>query len=138
MNLYLVDTDWIIDALHGQAAAVATLVDLAPQGLAVSVISYGELYEGAYYAREPQVALSGLQTFLQGKDLLPLTGAIMEHFGLVRGGLSRQQRHQIGDMDLLIAVTALAHDLTLLTRNLRDFQLVPDLKLYRSDNAGSR
>ncbi len=131
MSLYLVDTDWIVDTLHGQPPATQTLVDLAPQGLAVSLISYGELYEGAYYARDPQVALTGLRTFLQGKDLLPLTAAIMERFGITRGQLSRQVRQQIGDMDLLIAATALTHNLTLLTRNLRDFQLVPGLKLYR-------
>ena len=46
---YLVDTDWIIDVLNDQATAIQTLLDLAPDGLAVSLISYGELYEGAYY-----------------------------------------------------------------------------------------
>ena len=128
---YLVDTDWIVDALHDLPAAVQTLLELAPQGLAVSLISYGELFEGAYYARDPQTALAGLAAFLQGKDILPLTVPIMERFGIVRGQLSRQLRQQIGDMDLLIAATALEHDLTLLTRNVRDFQHVPDLKLYR-------
>lgn len=70
------------------------------------------------------------QLFCKAKDILPLTAAIMERFGIVRGQLSRQLRRQIGDMDLLIAATALQHDLTLLTRNVRDFQHVPDLKLY--------
>jgi predicted nucleic acid-binding protein len=41
-------------------------------------------------------------------------------------------RQQIGDLDLLIAATALEHNLTLLTRNVRDFQHVPGLKLYQS------
>lgn len=53
MSSYLVDTDWIIDCLHGQQAATQTLLNLAPQGLAASIISYGELYEDAYYARDP-------------------------------------------------------------------------------------
>lgn len=132
MSRYLIDTDWIVDVLHGQPTAVETLVDLAPQGLAVSLISYGELYEGAYYARLPQPALAGLRVFLQGKELLPLTPAIMERFGIVRGQLPRQVRQQVGDMDLLIAATALTHELTLLTRNLRDFQHVPGVRLYRA------
>lgn len=76
MSLYLVDTDWIVDALHGQEAAVQTLVQLAPQGLALSLISYGELHEGACYSRDPQAALAGLHAFLRGKELLPLTIAI--------------------------------------------------------------
>lgn len=131
MSLYLVDTDWIVDALHGYPAAIQTLVDLAPQGLAVSLVSYGELYEGAYYARDSQVALEGLRDFLRGKELLPLTTTIMQRFAVVRGQLPRQLRRQIGDMDLLIGATALTHDLTLLTRNHRDFKRIPDVKLFQ-------
>ncbi|MBI4507282.1 MAG: type II toxin-antitoxin system VapC family toxin [Chloroflexi bacterium] len=132
MSLYLVDTDWIVDCLHGQEDATQTLLELAPQGLAVSIISYGELFEGAYYARDPQAALEGLQSFLLGKDLVGVTRSIAERFGIVRGELPRSLRRQIGDMDMLIAATALAHDLTLLTRNLRDFSHVPGLKLYEA------
>jgi predicted nucleic acid-binding protein len=55
----------------------------------------------------------------------------MERFGMIRGALPRQIRQQIGDMDLLIAATALEHDLTLLTRNIRDFSQIPDLRLYQ-------
>lgn len=131
MSRYLLDTDWIVDVLHGQAAATDTLLQLAPQGLAVSLISYGELYEGAYFSRDPQAALAALQTFLTGKEFLPLTPAIMERFALVRGRLARKLRQQIGDMDLLIAATALHHGLNLLTRNLKDFQHIPDLEIYQ-------
>lgn len=130
MSAHLIDTDWIVDVLHGNAHAMQALLDLAPDGLAVSLITYGELYEGVHYARNPQQALDGLRAFLRGKELLPLTTAIMERFAIVRGQLSRPQRQQIGDMDLLIAATALHHDLTLLTRNIRDFRLVPDLKRF--------
>ena len=73
-----------------------------------------------------------LGDFLAGKDVLPVTEPIVERFGIVRGGLPRQLRRQIGDMDLLIAATALTHDLMLLTRNLRDFEHVPGLDLYAS------
>lgn len=131
MSQYLVDTDWIVDALKGPANAAQTLVNLAPYGLAVSVISYGELFEGAYYAYDPPTALAGLHAFLQGKDLLPLTLSIIERFAIIRGGLPRQVRNQIGDFDLLIAATAIEHRLTLLTRNLKDFQQIPGLTLYQ-------
>jgi len=129
---YLVDTDWIIDVLHNLQPAVDTLVRLTPEGLAVSLVSYGEAYEGAYYARDREAALAGLNMFLQEKELLPLTKEVLECFAVVRGHLPRPARQQVGDMDLLIAATALTHDLTLLTRNERDFKLVPGLKLYDS------
>jgi predicted nucleic acid-binding protein len=36
----------------------------------------------------------------------------------------------VADLDLLIAATALAYDLTLLTFNRRHFQRIPNLRLY--------
>jgi tRNA(fMet)-specific endonuclease VapC len=53
MNRYLLDTDWIVDVLNGQEKAIHTVLELAPAGLAVSIISYGELYEGAAFAHDP-------------------------------------------------------------------------------------
>ena len=138
MSQYLLDTDWIVDVLNGQDAATQTLIKLAPSGLALSLISYGELYEGAYFSRDPRTALEVLRTFLEGKELLPLTPAIMEQFALIRGRLSKQLRRQIGDTDLLIAATALHHDLVLLTRNLKDFQHIPNLKLYSTSGKSAQ
>ncbi len=55
----------------------------------------------------------------------------MERFAHIRGGLPRQIRQQIGDLDILIAATCLEHQLTLLSRNRKDFQQIPNLKLYQ-------
>lgn len=41
----------------------------------------------------------------------------------------RRMKIRIGTMDLKIAAIALVHDATLLSRNLRDFQKVPGLKV---------
>jgi hypothetical protein len=41
MSAYLLDTDWIVDILNGQEQAIHTAVELAPAGLAVSIITYG-------------------------------------------------------------------------------------------------
>ena len=130
MSAYLIDTDWVIDVVHGNVHAAQTLLDLATEGLAISLITYGELFEGVHFSRDRQVALAGLRAFLRGKELLPLTIDIMERFAMVRGELTRPVRQQIGDMDLLIAATALHHGLVLLTRNTRDFRLVPDLRRF--------
>ena len=131
MSSYLLDTDLIVDALNGQEKAIHTVLELAPAGLAVSIITYGELYEGAAFAHEPQPALTGLRSFLKGKAILPLTQPIMERFAQIRGSLPKQIRQQIGDLDILIAATCLEHHLTLLTRNRKDFQQIPNLKLYQ-------
>jgi predicted nucleic acid-binding protein len=46
----LVDSDWLIDAFIGVPAAVQLPVGLRGDGLAVSIISYGELFDGALLA----------------------------------------------------------------------------------------
>jgi predicted nucleic acid-binding protein len=134
MTGVLVDTDWAILVLHGDSDATKTLIDRAGDGLATSVITYGELFEGAYYARDPLAAAASLTAFLDGKDLLVLTTVIVERFAILRGQLPRHHRQQIGDMDLLIAATAIAHGLELFTNNRRDFVIIPGLTIYTPES----
>ena len=55
---------------------------------------------------------------------------ILKRFARLRGQL-RAQGQLIGDLDLLIAATALYYDLTLVTHNTRHFSRITDLKLYQ-------
>lgn len=126
----MLDTDWCVDLINNQPLALQAMPAMTEEGVAVSVVTYGELYEGAYYGRNSSAALLVLERLLFGFELLSLSQTIVERFGLIRGSLSRQQRQQVGDLDLLIAATALTHGLTLVTRNLRDFQLIAGLSLY--------
>jgi predicted nucleic acid-binding protein len=127
---YLVDSDWIVDATSGILGAVAALNDLRPDGLAVSVIAVCEVYEGAHMARDPLASLASFRRFLADYILLDLTEPIAGVFAGIRASL-RRQGNLIQDLDLLIAATAIYHDLELVTRNLRHFERVPGLKLYR-------
>lgn len=61
---YLVDTDWVIHYLNGQSHIVARLDALKETGLALSVISLAELYEGVYASTDPQANEQGLRDFL--------------------------------------------------------------------------
>lgn len=54
----------------------------------------------------------------------------MERFAETRASL-RGRGQLIPDFDMLIASTALHHDLTILTFNLRHFQRIPDLEIYQ-------
>lgn len=126
---YLVDSDWLIDALMGTPTALATLDELSVHGLGVSIVSVGELYEGGFDGFDPAARLTAYREFLCSFEILPLTVPIMERFAYNRA-LLRRQGNLIPDLDLLIAATALQHDLALLTRNQRHFERIPDLKLY--------
>ena len=50
---HLVDTDWVIDHFHGVEGVTRKLEELRPAGLAISVVSLAELYEGIHYSRDP-------------------------------------------------------------------------------------
>lgn len=125
---YLVDTDWIIDHLCGIAPVTEKLRELEPQGLAVSVISVAELFEGAHHSRDPVRSLAALQQFLAGVTVLPLDTEICSLFGRERGRLRKLSR-TIGDCDLFIACTAIGHGLVLCTNNRRHFEVIQGVTL---------
>lgn len=127
---HLVDSDYLIDAFAGVPTALRTLDRLGDEGAAVSIVSHGELFEGAFGAPDPAARLRRIRGLLDGFATLPLTDPIMEAFGRTRATL-RRQGQLIPDMDLLIAATALTHDLILVTRNLRHFARIEGLRLYQ-------
>ena len=127
MNLrYLLDTDWVIHYLHAHPAIVARLDELQPQGLALSIISLAELYEGVFYSRDPEGDAEDLNDFLRGVTVLGIDADIAALFGRERGRL-RAAGTLIGDFDLLIGATALHQDLTLLTNNRSHFERIDGL-----------
>jgi predicted nucleic acid-binding protein len=126
---YLIDTDAVADWLNNRPDAVNLLPTLEPEGLAISLITYGEVYDGIYYGRDPRAAEQAFLRFLRGVTVLPLTRTIMKRFARIRGQL-RRSGLTVQDPDLLIAATALTHGMTLVTRNLRHFQRIPDLVIY--------
>ena len=92
----------------------------------ISVITIGEVRKGITVHPEPH-RRADLQQWLETElrpwfagRILPVTEAIAERWGIVEGHC---QGKGIGSNvpDGLIAATALEHDLTLVTRNVRDF-----------------
>lgn len=126
----LLDTDWVIQALANRQPARGTLERLAGSHIYVSYITLGEIYERAFTSTNPQAHLVSFRDFLGFYRLLGLNDPIMERFAETRA-LLRRRGELIADFDLLIAATALHHDLTLLTFNLRHFERIPDLELYQ-------
>jgi predicted nucleic acid-binding protein len=127
---YLLDSDRVGDFLKGRDDAGDLFRAIQPMGLSISVITYGEIYDGVMHGRDPQGAVASFRQFVQGVRVLDVTAASAEVFGAIRGDL-RQRGQRIPDSDLLIAATALHHRLTLVTRNLRHFTRIPGLSIYQ-------
>src|ERR1700704_4940318 len=126
---YLIDKDWVIDHLNHIERVTRRLEELAPAGLALSLISLAELYEGVYYSRDPAESEAALQRFLNPElTMLGMDEEICKIFGKERGRL-RAAGLMIGDCDLLIGATALRHNLTLITNNRRHFERMEGLRM---------
>ena len=125
---YLVDTDWAINHLRKEEAFSQKLTELRPDGLALSVISQAEIYEGIYSSRNPELDEAEFRDFLDnGVSILSIDEGICRIFAQERMRL-RRQGTRIDDMDLFIAATALRHGLILLSNNQRHFGVVEGLE----------
>jgi predicted nucleic acid-binding protein len=98
-------------------------------GIAISIITYGEIYDGIDGSYDPRAAAEVFRRFLRFANVLPLNRSIMRRFAAVRRNL-RSRGQLIQDMDMLIAVTALHHNLTLVTRNRSHFRRTPGIIPY--------
>ena len=108
------------------------LAELADEGIAISIITYMEIYQGVARSPDQEEAQARLHAFLTGIPVLPLSIAVAQRCALLREAL-RQQGKRVGGraLDLIIASTALEHNLILVTRNTRDYNDIPDLELYK-------
>ncbi|HJT78485.1 MAG TPA: type II toxin-antitoxin system VapC family toxin [Gemmataceae bacterium] len=122
----MTDTDILIDALHGLPLAINFLVaQRAGGGLGISVITAMELVVGCRNTAE----LANLRQFLAGVTTWPVdVGVSQRGYQLME---SFCLSHGLTIPDSLIAATALERGLTLYTRNVRHFQMIPGLAVTR-------
>jgi predicted nucleic acid-binding protein len=126
---YLLDADWVINALAGKRGADTAVGDLSDAGIAIAATTVGEIYEGAFGAPDPVGHLAFLRTFLAPFQVIQLEDPVIERFARIRYQL-RRQGSLIPDFDLLIAATALELDLIVLTFNVRHFERIDGIRLY--------
>ncbi len=125
---YLVDTDWVIHALHGSTAVVQRLEEFTNDGIGISIISTAELYQGVFYSLEPRANEALLLEFISGYEIIQVDDEICRIFARERGRL-KAAGTPVSDLDLLIGCTALRHRLTLLSNNRRHFERLQGLSI---------
>lgn len=127
--MYLLDTNACIRVLNGSSAPlVARLRACAPSEIAISSVTRAELLYGARRSARVADNLRLLEVFFAPLTSVPFDDASAEEYGALRASLAALGR-PIGPNDLLIAATALAHDLTLVTHNVREFTRIAGLKI---------
>lgn len=123
---FLLDSDVTADYLKGLPQTVQQIQPLVQSGVGISIITYGEIYDGIAGSRDPKAAEQVFRQFLRVAVVLPLNRGIMRRFATERRIL-RLAGQKLDDMDMLIASTAMYHNLTLITRNVRHFGRIQGL-----------
>ncbi len=114
----LCDSNIMIYAGSGDHPAMLKYVQ--SEELAVSVISQVEVLG---YHRLTETARVFFEDIFDSLEILPLDGAT------VVTAITLRQRRKMSLGDAIIAATALENDLTLVTRNLKDFRWIAGLRL---------
>lgn len=127
--MYLLDTNACIQLLNNSSPPLAQrLQQVSSSAVYLSAIVKFELVYGAYYSTRVAQNLRKLERFFAPFTSLPVDDKCLEHAGRIRADLQRVGK-PIGPYDLLIAATAVAHDLILVTHNTRAFERVAGLML---------
>ncbi|MHB8600197.1 MAG: type II toxin-antitoxin system VapC family toxin [Ktedonobacteraceae bacterium] len=130
MRRYLLDSGPLAAYLPGRKQAVDFISPwILDQEAATSQLVYAEIIEYiksfSNYARHKR----GLKSMLDEVHPYYLTYPILERYADIRRSLRPPfGKGLIGDVDTLIAATALEHNLTVVTVD-RDFERVPGLKV---------
>jgi tRNA(fMet)-specific endonuclease VapC len=124
---FLIDTD-VCSAHLRQSPAVTSKFLHYTGRLHISALTVGELYTWASRAGASPQRLQSLLDLLDDATVLDVSETVGQKFGEVRAGLLDVGK-PAPSVDLFIAATALVHDLTLVTHNVRDFLNVPGLRI---------
>lgn len=127
--IYLLDTNVCIAYLRAPHSPVrAKLTALPIRDVVLCALVKEELYFGAHRSTNPVHTRTQLEAFLAQFASLPFDDQAAAIAARIRADLAAKGT-PIGHYDLLIAAIALAHGLTLVTHNTREFGRVAGLPL---------
>ena len=126
---YLLDTNTCIRYINGRVPNIRVkLASIPLVEVGVSTISKAEMFYGSAKSQTPEILLKKQLEFLVTLQNVPFDEKSASVYGKIRANLE-QQGTPIGGNDMLIAATALAHQLILVTHNTREFSRIAGLQL---------
>lgn len=96
--------------------------------VAMSTITYGELFFEAQKSHHPRQAMKILEELTGLIPALPISTETGKIYGEIRNKLEKLGT-PIGNNDLWIAAHALALEVVLITNNVKEFRRIPHLKI---------
>ena len=134
MTLYILDTDHITYHQRGNPYVSQRIEAASPDQIAVTIVSFEEQIRGQLASirriKEPAGLVKGYhflhRTFAYFTEMPIL---LFDEAATQQLDNLNRQKIRVGTQDLRIAAIALANDRTIVTRNQRDFERIPGLKI---------
>jgi len=126
----LLDTDTLSEIIKGRDLFVAQRAQeylLAHKRFTFSIITRYEILRGLM-AKQALQQISIFEARCRESKILPLTDTVIVRAAEIYAELYRRGQ-LISDADILIAATALVHNLLLVTENTGHFERIPGLRL---------
>ena len=125
---YLLDTNICIFFLRGKLNLDEIIRKKGLENCFISEITVFELKYGAENSEYPKKSHKAVDKFVRGLTIIPIFG-IVDQYASSKVYLRKNVTPQHDEFDLIIGVTALANEMTLVTENVKDFRHIKNLKL---------
>lgn len=128
MLKYLLDTNIAIYVIKRRPVEALEHFNRHARQLGMSAISHAELIHGVEKSAMPERNFRVMEDFCSRLTLLEYGSKAAAHYGEIRANLERKGT-QIGVNDLHIAGHARSEGLTLVTKNMKEFERVEGLRI---------
>ncbi len=126
---YLLDTNSCIYLIKNKPKKLLKkFTSIKPKDVAISSITVSELWYGVFKSTKQKENEMALREFLLPFTTISFDDKSAEIYGVIRSELEKKGK-TIGAMDMLIGSISLAHDLTLVTNNEKEFKRIKKLKV---------
>ena len=125
---FLLDTSICVFFLRGKINLDKIIKEVGLENCYISEISVAELRFGAENSENPDKSHKAVDSFLQGLTIIPIFGSIKK-YAQEKVRLRKLGKPLNDEFDLLIGVTSIVNQLTLVTDNLKDFERLEGIKL---------
>jgi len=124
---YLLDTNICIYYFKGQFDIKEKIDNIGYKKFAISEITLAELIYGAEKSQKKDKNIQVVEDFAEKITIIPIFESI-RIYGKEKARL-KSKGMIISDLDLFIGSTAIVNNMTLVTRNVRDFEKMENIKI---------
>ncbi len=125
---YLLDTSICVFFLRGKLDLDTLIKQKGRENCFLSEITVVELRYGAENSKDPLKSHEAVDAFVSGLSIIPIYGSI-KRYAIEKVRLRKIGQPMHDEFDLLIGVTAIENQLTLVTDNVKDFERLDGVEI---------